>query len=292
MRKISLVLFIGLIFNLQVSAGSSIQNQYLNAVKLMNTGQTQLAYDWFKNMLKQTDDVKWRPSILFKLSECGVMLGHYAETEDYLNRILKSYPQSKYVYHSKKMLDKIKTELKEKTAAEPEKISIEVSELDNKVNNKPDEGTAEIIIDKNKAVYFDQRGIEKVLDKNAESNLNKIEELVNEGNNYFKNNYTEKALDSYLKALELDSSNNVIRFNIAVSYLKLEKFSEANSFFEQVYKSNPDDTEALKYVAYTYQKLNKPLISLIYWKRLKRMVPGDADADENIRLLNSVVTLN
>ena len=118
--------------------------------------------------------------------------------------------------------------------------------------------------------------------------LKKMEKFVRDGNDYFSNKNYDSALKSYLQAAEIDAENNTVKFNLGLTYLKLDNFAKANYLFESVYKNNPEDIETLKYVAFTYMKLEKLQISLLYWKRLLRLNPNDEYTIEMVKKLQNL----
>ena len=262
------------------------QDNYAYAVKLLNSGKYEAAALEFKSLLSKTDNTEWTSILLYMTGQSYYKLGNYQESKIYLERVVKNYPKFKFIIFVKEMLNDIKQKL-------PDAEKIDKTTVDNKTDKSVNvQQKIESIIINNQTQTIEKEDKSQT-DLNFEelSKIYKIDKLIKEGNDYFNNGNFEKALESYKNAYDLDRDNSVTKFNLGVTQMKLGNYSEANSLIEEVYKKNPEDAEALKYVAYTYLKLDKPVLSLIYWKRLIRIVPNDEFAAANIKKIEQMVEM-
>jgi len=269
---------------------SVFQDNYTYAVKLMNLNKYDAAAIEFKGLLTKAENKEWASTLLYMIGQCYYKLGNLQESKIYLDRVNKNYPDSKFIIFVKEMLNDIKLKLPEEQQKIDSSAENTNSDEANTDKQKNDQSVNIIINHQNNTIVKDNKA-EIELNSEEISKINKIDKLIKEGNDYFNNNNFEKALESYKSAFDLDSDNSVIKFNIGVTQMKLGNYIEANSMIEDVYKKNPEDVEALKYVAYTYLKLDKPVLSLIYWKRLLRLMPNDELANSNIKKIEKMVDM-
>lgn len=268
----------------RVSASTaSLQDNYLYAVRLINMEKYETAIAELKNIMNRTSNPVWVSSSLYLLGKCYYELGNYKEAKVFLDRVQKNYPNSKFINFVKDLLN----EIARKTPAESNLSNEEIIE---KVKQSVEaEQKKNIVVDYKDNVITVENKSQTALNEESLNKIRGIEMLVKEGNDYFAVNDFHKSLDAYQRAYAIDRDNTIVKFNLAVAHLRLENFADANYFFEDVYKRNPEDKEALKYVAFTYMKLNKPALSLAYWNRLLRIAPDDQAARQNIKDLEKLV---
>ncbi len=271
------------------AASATVQDNYLYAIRLMNSERYQAAIVELKNILTQTNNPVWVSSTLYLLGKCYYELQDYTEARQYLTRVQKNYPKSKFINFVKELLN----ELDKKTAAlqletsDKEQITEKIMEFSGQQN--PPRVEQKIVIDENrKNITIEERRQVNLTEEDLER-VKRLERYVKEGNDYFALNKFEQALDAYQRAYAIDRDNSVVKYNLAVTHLRLENFADANYFFEDVYKRNPEDREALKYVAFTYMKLNKPALAYAYWVRLLRLDPNNQIAQRYVKELEKMV---
>jgi len=263
------------------------QDNYAYAVKLLNSGKYDAAALEFKSLLSKTDNMEWTSILLYMTGQSYYKLGNFRESKIYLERVVKNYPKFKFLIFVKEMLNDINQKI-------PDAETIDKSPSDKdagKTSARIPAKTESIIINNQTQTIEKEDKSQTDLNSEELSKIYKIDKLIKEGNDYFNNGNFEKALESYKNAYDLDEENSVTKFNLGVTRMKLGNYAEANALIEEVYKKNPEDAEALKYVAYTYLKLDKPVLSLIYWKRLIRISPNDEFAAANIKKIEQMVEM-
>jgi len=82
-------------------------------------------------------------------------------------------------------------------------------------------------------------------DREEEERLEAAEEYKNIGNEHFKNKRYKEAIESYTMASSLDVSNPTYPANRAMTYMKLEKYSEAEEDCSRAIKHDPTYEKAL-----------------------------------------------
>jgi len=266
----------------QTFAQFRAQDDYLNAIKLMNQNKTEAAIIEFKNILAKTDNQVWTAAVLFYLGKCYYKLNNYIEAKTYLDRIVKNYKTSQFFTFAKEMLADIDSKIVIDNNSESK-----LKETNNTANPSKQSEKRPIVNYQDKTITNIDSS-KKQLTEEELKKLQTLEKIVREGNDYYNNGNYTAALESFKSAYSIEPNNSVVKFNLGITLLKLNNFAEANIMLEDVYKKNPDDNEALRYVAYTYMKLDKPILALIYWKRLLKLLPNDAQAIEYVKKIENI----
>ncbi len=77
------------------------------------------------------------------------------------------------------------------------------------------------------------------------------------GNCYFKQDKPELALQSFMKAVELDPTNRVAILNLSETLKALNRQAEAIKLLTTFLKNNPEDVDAMTILAKLYQERGK-----------------------------------
>ncbi len=98
----------------------------------------------------------------------------------------------------------------------------------------------------------------------------KFEDVLKKGNEFYKNEQYEKAIDEYKSVLDQGYESVGLYYNIGNSYYKLGKIGYAILYYEKALKLNPDDEDVnynLKIAkAHTVDKIKEvPQIFLVKW---------------------------
>ncbi len=98
----------------------------------------------------------------------------------------------------------------------------------------------------------------------------KFEDLIKKGNEFYKNEQYEKALQEYNSIIEQGYESAGVYYNIGNCYYKLNKIGYAILYYEKALKLNPDDEDIsynLKIAkAHTVDKIKEvPQIFLVRW---------------------------
>lgn len=106
------------------------------------------------------------------------------------------------------------------------------------------------------------------------------------GNSFYKKNQFDKAIAAYQKALEINPTSSVARYNLAAAKYRLQQFEEAEKeYANTAEKSTDNDLKAKSVynegVALTKQK--KLLESIARYKTALLLNPNDADVRFNLQ---------
>ena len=94
-----------------------------------------------------------------------------------------------------------------------------------------------------------------------------LELINNEGLDLLEAGKYEEALSLFNKAVELDSSTSLFRYNRAVALTYLERYKEAVIDYLMVIKELPDEPEYHFQIANAYEKLNQVQLALESYSR-------------------------
>ena len=83
-----------------------------------------------------------------------------------------------------------------------------------------------------------------------------INAMICLGSLYEKHNENEKALEVFLKALDIDSTFQTLNYNIAVSFAKLGRIEDAIKSYEEEIRINPDFSHSYLNLGLLYEDIN------------------------------------
>lgn len=113
-----------------------------------------------------------------------------------------------------------------------------------------------------------------------------ISSRIQEGNDYYKQQQYEKAIDAYERALNLDPMNNTAKFNNANCLVKLGNNGEAIKLYENILM-NTSDAELKGKVYYNmgviFSSEKQLEASIEAYKNALRHNPNDTEARENLQ---------
>lgn len=113
-----------------------------------------------------------------------------------------------------------------------------------------------------------------------------ITSRIQEGNNLYKQQQYDKAMEAYGRALNMDPMNNTAKFNSANCLVKLEKNVEAVKLYENILM-NSSDAELKGKVYYNmgviYSSQKQLEESVEAYKNALRQNPNDTEARENLQ---------
>lgn len=113
-----------------------------------------------------------------------------------------------------------------------------------------------------------------------------ISSRIQEGNDYYKQQQYEKAIDAYERALNMDPMNNTAKFNSANCLVKLGKNEEAIKLYENILM-NTGDAELKGKVYYNigviFSSQKQLEASIEAYKNALRQNPDDTEARENLQ---------
>ncbi len=103
---------------------------------------------------------------------------------------------------------------------------------------------------------------------------------------YMQNQNDSLAIETYLKVLEIDSTELEIKGNLGILYLRSQDFEKAITYLEEVVaKSDPTSTaysQAVSYLAICYDTTNQPDKALETYKAALAVSPSDKDLLYNL----------
>jgi Tfp pilus assembly protein PilF len=99
---------------------------------------------------------------------------------------------------------------------------------------------------------------------------------------YYATKQFKKAGDSYKKALELNSKETVMYFNMALSYISAKMVDDAIWSLEELLKREPDHKDALYNLSNLYYKSDEFMNAAKYFKRIQKLEPQKASMDYNL----------
>jgi len=99
----------------------------------------------------------------------------------------------------------------------------------------------------------------KYLEKAVEINPNKIDVLKDLGVAYGMSKEYNKSVQVLLKAIELDNSDPVLKFNLVMTYFNLKDYNNALKWMDNIFlmKIEKKDAKVLVSIAYLYRNLGK-----------------------------------
>jgi tetratricopeptide (TPR) repeat protein len=68
----------------------------------------------------------------------------------------------------------------------------------------------------------------------------------------------EAGIESYLKAIELDSTDAMVRYNLGIAYLNINELESAKQTLLKAHKLDPEDLNALEKLALAEQRMGNP----------------------------------
>lgn len=92
--------------------------------------------------------------------------------------------------------------------------------------------------------------------------------------------------EQYLKMLEIDPMNSTVNYRLGLILYNSEDYPSALKYFEKVVNAYPFDYDGTIMYAWTHFKLGKLREAGILFNKALLMSPGDASANEGLRLLN------
>ncbi|MBT0654624.1 tetratricopeptide repeat protein [Geomobilimonas luticola] len=99
-----------------------------------------------------------------------------------------------------------------------------------------------------------------------------VQAWIQLGNDYFDTDQTQKSINAYGKALELDPNNTNVLTDQGVMYRKMGWFDKAIANFEKAQKLDPKHLQSLYNLGVVYaQDLKQPAKAAEVWERYLKM---------------------
>ncbi|RVU02874.1 tetratricopeptide repeat protein [Mucilaginibacter limnophilus] len=109
------------------------------------------------------------------------------------------------------------------------------------------------------------------------------------GNIYDKAAKPDKAIDSYLKAINTDTANYLLHYNLALAYFRAKKYNEAEKSVLNVLAKEPKHTGSLRVYALVTFHQNKRAPALLALCRLLSISPTGQSSGEAFGNLKSIL---
>ncbi|MBI4744765.1 MAG: tetratricopeptide repeat protein [Actinobacteria bacterium] len=106
--------------------------------------------------------------------------------------------------------------------------------------------------------------------------------FITEGNNYFDGGNYKEAINSYQKALDIDSSNVDVRVDMGIAYFNLNYTDEAIREFKKATEVNPKHSKAWYNLGVAYKKKNDIPSFKNAWESFLKVSPDGLEA-ENVK---------
>lgn len=100
------------------------------------------------------------------------------------------------------------------------------------------------------------------------------------GNKYDDNGQYKEAIDEYIKSLEYVSDNTDTLFNLAATYLKVNKPTEAAATLEKLVKLSKDDAEGYTLLGIAYRGCGKETEAKGAWEKSLKINPDQPKVKE------------
>jgi len=114
----------------------------------------------------------------------------------------------------------------------------------------------------------------------------RVNEMIQKGNEFYKQQQFEKAVTEYKKSLESEPGNNIAKFNLANSLHKLGKVDEAVMLFTEA-STGTKESDLISRAFYNkgviFSSQKKLEESIDAYKEALRKNAGDNDARENLQ---------
>jgi tetratricopeptide (TPR) repeat protein len=106
----------------------------------------------------------------------------------------------------------------------------------------------------------------EIMDKAIKIDPQNIELYISVGDLHVIRNHHFKAVDAYLKAFEIDKTNDVVPGKLGLSYYKIKKYEEAK-YYLLIADEISMDLNVYKYLGYIYKKFSKPDSSIMFFNK-------------------------
>ncbi|MBF0452461.1 MAG: tetratricopeptide repeat protein, partial [Candidatus Magnetomorum sp.] len=93
------------------------------------------------------------------------------------------------------------------------------------------------------------------------------DQLLKQGNQYFRNNQPEEAIQKYKESLSIQPDCVETLYNIGVAYLKLDQPDKAMGWLNQVIDHDPDNEQAYNNIGIACQKLGQGHRAIDYFQK-------------------------
>ena len=117
--------------------------------------------------------------------------------------------------------------------------------------------------------------------QNIVNNPNDAQNYVNLGAIYQKQGNFENAKAQYLKAYQLDSSDETILYNLASLYVQQKNYTEAINTYDKLLVKKPNNQEVLNYKADLYEKMGQYENALKQYEAILALNPNDKEAKDS-----------
>lgn len=114
--------------------------------------------------------------------------------------------------------------------------------------------------------------------------IEKAEQLKNEGNNHMKEENYHSAVECYTKAIDLDLRNAVYYCNRAAAYSKLSNYTEAIGDCERAIKIDPTYSKAYGRMGLALTAMNKYPEAISYFKKALVLDPENDTYKSNLKI--------
>ncbi|RCV15638.1 hypothetical protein SEVIR_3G074800v4 [Setaria viridis] len=121
------------------------------------------------------------------------------------------------------------------------------------------------------------------MDSNANSDVQKAEELKLKANDAFKANKFSQAIELYSQAIELNSSNAVYWANRAFAHTKLEEYGSAVQDATKAIEVDPRYSKGYYRRGAAYLAMGKFKEALKDFQQVKKICPNDPDATRKLK---------
>ncbi|XP_056322126.1 small glutamine-rich tetratricopeptide repeat-containing protein beta isoform X2 [Danio aesculapii] len=115
--------------------------------------------------------------------------------------------------------------------------------------------------------------------------IERAEQLKNEGNNHMKEENYSSAVDCYTKAIELDQRNAVYYCNRAAAHSKLENYTEAMGDCERAIAIDPSYSKAYGRMGLALTSMSKYPEAITYFNKALVLDPENDTYKSNLKIV-------
>jgi tetratricopeptide (TPR) repeat protein len=125
----------------------------------------------------------------------------------------------------------------------------------------------------------DLEGARQAYEAALKQSPQRVDVLSNLGLVYSRLGNQDRAIKCFHEALRIDSKQNIVRFNLAVAYMREGKFEPAQTELAMVVKTQPDNLVVHNLLGLCLLKLNREAEGIKELEVVRDAHPADADVD-------------
>lgn len=306
MKRFSIIIFFIFLASTILVSQNNPSEIYLIAKKLQNSSKYSEAAQEYEKIIKyytSKENKIWLAAAYFELGNCYLALNNSDKAKENFNSLINYFPTHYLVAKARTQIDNIDNIIKQqKSNEENEKLKKELEEKKSKIETQAKAELMTRLNEKvqglNEEISKTETDIKKDYEKNSELNednkLNKIlseltdndlYEKINRANDLFEKRNYNQAYKLYNDLYNENKDNDLIKYNLSITLIKLERYEEAIKLLEEVYKNHTADVDTLLNLAYAYQMTNNLKLSQVLWKKVLKLDPDNKVASHNLDVL-------